>query len=47
LLIAAAFALIKPGISTDLLGAALIGTAVVAQLVLGKAQPAVAEPGAE
>jgi TRAP transporter 4TM/12TM fusion protein len=47
LLVAAAFALIKPGLMTDLLGAGLIGAAVVVQLVLGKPQPAVAEPGAE
>lgn len=47
LLIAAAFALIKPGIATDLLGAGLIAAAVAIQLLLSKPQAAVAEHGAE
>lgn len=47
LLVAAAFALIKPGIATDLLGAGLIAAAIAIQLLISKPQTAVAEPGAE
>jgi len=47
MLVAAAFALIKPGIASDLLGVGFIGATVILQLLLSKPQTAVAEPGAE
>jgi len=43
LLICAAFALIKPGIASDLLGAALIVAAVTVQLMAARTRPAVAD----
>jgi TRAP transporter 4TM/12TM fusion protein len=43
LLIAAAFALIKPGLASDLLGAGLIAVAVTVQLLTGRTRAAVAD----